>query len=313
MTFWGYYIPKEILLIFTIVYIFLILCSTSFYLLNKWKASKLLNELVIRTRSWWFIATGIAIVVMAPKIYGTILIAYVSFVALREMLSTGVFRESDRTALFAAYFAIPVQFYIAYTGNLYYFLMFIPVVMYMLLPFILVLRGQVHMIGRSMALIPTILLLTVFMLSHMVMYFSIDVGDSPAGPGGLIIYLFMLTAFNDVFQFTWGKLLGKRKIVPKISPNKTWAGFVGGVLSTSALACGLMFLTPLEWWQALLSGFIIGISGFMGDLLVSSIKRDLQVKDLDDLIPGHGGAMDRLDSIIVTGPLFFHLLNLFLL
>ena len=114
------------------------------------------------------------------------------------------------------------------------------------------------------------------------------------------------------FQFTWGKLLGKNKILPTISPNKTWEGFIGGIFTTAFLGYGLKFLTPLEGTEAYLCGLAIGISGFIGDAIMSAIKRDLKIKDTDELIPGHGGAMDRLDSILISAPIFFHLLTYFL-
>jgi phosphatidate cytidylyltransferase len=131
-----------------------------------------------------------------------------------------------------------------------------------------------------------------------------------AGNVGLVLYLLFLTQFNDVAQYVWGKSLGRHRIIPKISPNKTWAGFIGGVATTIALGGVLAgWLTPLSVQQGLLAGLLIGVAGFFGDLAMSAVKRDLRIKDTGQAIPGHGGILDRLDSLTYTAPLFFHYLH----
>lgn len=310
MKFFNYFVPLEIIYIFTAVYSVLIICSVTFRILDAKKETPFVKELILKVNSWWRLTFGIMIIVVFPPLIGTILIAYVSFVALREMFSIGRIRASDRVALFACYLAIPVQYYLAYNNYYLEFLYFIPLVMFAAIGIILVLTGDTVLIGRSMSILPAMLMLTVYFLSHLSLLYSIDTGDLSAGPGGLILFLVMLTAFNDVFQFTWGKVLGKKKILPKISPNKTWVGFIGGVVTTGVLAFVIKDLTPLLGYQAFLIGLAIGVMGFLGDSLISAVKRDLKLKDTSDLIPGHGGAMDRLDSIIFTTPLFYHLLIL---
>ena len=312
MNVFNYNIPIEIGYTLLIIFFILLACSSVFWMISLRRKSDAVTELIIRTNSWWKMAVGIAIVIIAPPIVGTLILAYVSFVALREMLSIGRFRSTDRRALFLAYFAIPVQYYLAYNNYYDQFLYFIPLVMFIGLAVVLVFTGDTTRIGRSMSVIPTMLVLTVYFISHMVLFFHIEVPGFNAGGGGLIIYLIMLTSMNDVFQFTWGKLFGKRKILPRISPNKTWAGFVGGVLTTSCLSVLLKFLTPLDTMEAFISGLIIAITGFLGDSIISAVKRDLDLKDTDDLIPGHGGAMDRLDSIVITTPIFYHVLIFFI-
>jgi phosphatidate cytidylyltransferase len=312
MNFYGHHIPLEIVYVLAIIFGVLILCSAIFHIIAASRKTPLLTELITRVNSWWRIAIGVAVVIAGPTVIGTILIAYVSFVATREMFSIGRVRGADRAGLFTAYLSIPVQYYLAYEFYYEQFLYFIPMVMFITIPVILVLTGRIAFIGRSMSQIPSILMLTVYMPSHMVLLYHLETPPSPAGPGGLIIFLIMLTSFNDVFQFTWGKLFGKRKILPHVSPNKTWEGFIGGIFTTSALGYALQFLTPLAGWEAALTGLIIGITGFLGDSIISAIKRDLELKDTDDLIPGHGGAMDRLDSILITTPFFFYLLKFFI-
>ncbi len=312
MSIQGYFIPIEVLYVQGVIYGLLILCSTTFWLVGRVRKNPLTAELITRTNSWWKIVVGITLVITAPKIVGTLVIAYVSFVALREVLSIGKLRESDRAAMFAAYFSIPVQYYLAYHGHYAQFLYFIPLGMFIGLAVILVVRGNTLAIGRSMSIIPAILILTVYTLSHMVLLYDVEVPSFTAGGGGLIIFLIMLTSLNDVFQFTWGKLLGRHKILPKVSPNKTWEGFVGGAVSTAILGGVLSFLTPLRQYEAVIVGVVTGVMGFFGDAIISAVKRDLELKDTDDLIPGHGGAMDRLDSLLITTPVYYHLLVFFI-
>ncbi|WP_434737034.1 phosphatidate cytidylyltransferase, partial [Escherichia coli] len=115
---------------------------------------------------------------------------------------------------------------------------------------------------------------------------------------------------NDIAQYLWGKSCGRRKVVPKVSPGKTLEGLVGGVITTmiASLIIGPL-LTPLNTLQALLAGLLIGISGFCGDVVMSAIKRDIGVKDSGKLLPGHGGLLDRIDSLIFTAPVFFYFIR----
>lgn len=120
----------------------------------------------------------------------------------------------------------------------------------------------------------------------------------------------LLTQLNDVAQYLWGKSLGRHKIVPKVSPNKTWAGFLGGVATTTLLAWLIApWLTPLTEMESVLAGLLIGVCGFVGDVVISALKRDIGVKDSGSLLPGHGGILDRLDSLTYTAPLFFHFIR----
>jgi phosphatidate cytidylyltransferase len=108
-------------------------------------------------------------------------------------------------------------------------------------------------------------------------------------------------------QFVFGKTMGKHKITPVVSPNKTWEGFIGGAVSTIAIAVGIsQIFTPLSLLQSVFIGTIIAVAGFFGDITMSAIKRDMGVKDTGALLPGHGGILDRLDSMIFTVPIFFH-------
>src|SRR5262249_15624548 len=122
-----------------------------------------------------------------------------------------------------------------------------------------------------------------------------------------LLYFVIVVQASDVLQYIWGKLIGRRSIAPKISPNKTWEGFVGGVASAVLLGTLLWWATPFNPWQSALMSLIIALMGFFGGITMSAIKRDSGVKDYGTLIPGHGGMLDRIDSLCFAAPVFFHL------
>jgi len=112
---------------------------------------------------------------------------------------------------------------------------------------------------------------------------------------------------SDVLQYVWGKLAGRRPVAPQVSPSKTWEGLVGGVACATALGGALYWLTPFTPWEAAAMALVVNLMGFFGGLVMSAIKRDRGVKDWGSLIEGHGGMLDRLDSVAFAAPVFFHL------
>jgi phosphatidate cytidylyltransferase len=127
----------------------------------------------------------------------------------------------------------------------------------------------------------------------------------------LIAFLVVVVQMSDVLQYVWGKLIGRRKIAPQLSPSKTWEGFLGGVGCATLLGAGLWWMTPFTPWQAGLLALVIALMGFAGGLVMSAINRDRGVKDWGHLIAGHGGFIDRLDSVVFAAPVFFHVVRYF--
>lgn len=299
---------KDLLAVVLVIFGILIFATTLFFVVGKLKPKANLTELKSRTRSWWIMATLVLGATLINTNISYIAIALLSFMAFRELYSVLGFRESDRRAIFWAYVSIPIQYYLAYIGWYGAFIIFIPIVMFLFLPLRLVLKGNTAGIIKSMSSLQWILMLTVFGLSHMAYLLSLpEIEGFASGGRGLLLFLVFLTEINDVMQFTWGKLLGKHKIIPKVSPNKTWEGFVGGIISTTIIGYFLGFLTPLTDYQVILVSFMIAVSGFVGDIVMSSVKRDIGVKDMGTAIPGHGGILDRIDSLAYTTPVFFHI------
>ncbi|MFD2846561.1 phosphatidate cytidylyltransferase [Dietzia aerolata] len=137
------------------------------------------------------------------------------------------------------------------------------------------------------------------------------IGSGGAVGAHLLLFLLLVVQGSDVFQYIWGKTLGKHPVAPTVSPNKTWEGLVGGVLTATALGAALWWITPFTPLQAAALAFVSCVMGFAGGLVMSAIKRDRGIKDFDSVIPGHGGIMDRLDSLAFSAPVFFHLVRFF--
>jgi phosphatidate cytidylyltransferase len=125
---------------------------------------------------------------------------------------------------------------------------------------------------------------------------------------GFICYIIFATELSDVAAFTFGRLFGRHPLRSEISPKKTWEGAMGAIAVSLILPWLLRFSFPFFGpWQLILTGLIVGIGGQLGDLSISVIKRDIGTKDMGSAIPGHGGILDRIDSLIYVAPLFLHM------
>jgi phosphatidate cytidylyltransferase len=293
-----------------VIYAVLIVASLITTVLRRTYPGETTRELSKRVVSWWWMITVFTIAIVTTRVVSTVFLALVAFLALKEYLSLVPTRRVDRSILIWPYLAIPVQFYLAHEGYFGLAMVFIPVWMFLFLPARITIAGHTEGFLRAVGTLSWGLMITVFSLSHTALLLKFGVNHGIGA--GALLFLVALTQFNDVAQFTCGKLLGRHKIIPRVSPKKTWEGFLGGVVfSTGAAALFGPNLTPMstEWSAA--AGFIIAISGFLGDVTISACKRDLGVKDASQLIPGHGGILDRVDSLIYSAPIFFHSLNYF--
>lgn len=287
----------------------LIIASSVSFLLRLKKPDKDFTELTQRINTWWVIILILFIVLMVGHGAAISFFALISFLALKEFLSIVPTRLADRRVLFWAYLSIPFQYYWIYISWYGMYIIFIPVYVLLILAIRLVLLGENKGFIRSLGIIHFAVMLTVFCISHIALLLSLEDKNKQAGLIGLVLFILICTQLNDVCQFIWGKLFGKHKIIPNVSPNKTWEGFIGGIVSLCLIATFIApLLTPLTQTQGLIAGLIISFFGFFGDLVLSCVKRDLEIKDCGSLLPGHGGILDRLDSLTFTAPLFFHYL-----
>ena len=266
------------------------------------------SELRRRMLSWWVMIGIFTIVMVIDRVVATIFLGLVSFLALKEYLSLIPTQRIDRFVLLWAYLAIPVQFYLAHIGWYGMYIVFIPVWMFLFFPMLMTLMGDTKGFLTAVGTLNWGLMMTVFALSHTAMLLGLDPAiPTAAGGAGLLLFLVVATQFNDVAQFTTGKPFGQRLIVPTVSPKKTWEGFLGGLTATTLLAAAMgPYLTVMDWRWSAIAAAMIAVAGFCGDITISAMKRDLGVKDASHLIPGHGGILDRVDSLTYAAPVFFH-------
>jgi phosphatidate cytidylyltransferase len=262
------------------------------------------RNLNARTRSWWVMVLVVGGAILLGHTTTVVLFAILSFMALREFWTLTPSRRGDHYALFLSFFVVlPYHYYLLGTEWYGMFIIFIPVYAFLLLPAVATLMGDTNEFLARSAKVQWGLMLTVFSISHAPALLMLDTGVPSAL---LIVYLIIVVQLSDVFQYVWGKLIGKRRFSPNISPNKTIEGLVGGGLSAILVGTLLHRMTPFSPLQAAAVSTVIVVAGFFGGFVLSAIKRDLKAKDWGYIIEGHGGVLDRVDSLTFAAPLFFH-------
>ncbi|GAC1040063.1 phosphatidate cytidylyltransferase [Rhizobium sp. No.120] len=269
-----------------------------------------IENLNARIKAWWVMVVLIGIAFIAGRAGVILLFAFCSFAALREFVTLINTKRADHWALAAAFFvALPVQYYLLWAEQYGIYSIFIPVYAFLFMPIIAVLRGDTERFLVRIAEVQWALMICVFCASHVPALLTLHIPGYEGRNVLLIAFLVIVVQLSDVLQYVWGKLFGKTKIAPRLSPSKTVEGFVGGVISASLIGAALWWVTPFTPLQAGLLAFVITIMGFFGGLVMSAIKRDRGVKDWGHLIEGHGGLIDRLDSVVFSAPIFFHLVR----
>jgi phosphatidate cytidylyltransferase len=191
------------------------------------------------------------------------------------------------------------------------FSILIPVYAFLYIPTRSVLSGDTDRFLERIATIQWGLMVCVYCVSHAPALLMLDIPGYQGQNAKLLLYLILVVETSDVLQYVWGKLFGRHPIAPTVSPNKTVEGFVGGIASATALGTALWWMTPFRPWQAAAMALVITLMGFAGGLTMSAIKRDRGVKDFGHALAGHGGVLDRIDSLCFAGPIFFHLTRYF--
>jgi phosphatidate cytidylyltransferase len=260
-----------------------------------------------RIKAWWVMVAllGAAFALGRPGI--VLLFAFVSFAALREFVTLTPTRRGDHAVLAVSFFVVlPLQYYLVWIGWYGLFSIFIPVYVFLLLPVVATLRGDTRDFMRRVAEVQWGLMIAVFCISHVPALLTLPIPGFKGRGLLLIAFLIIVVQSSDVLQYVWGKLLGRHRIAPRLSPSKTVEGFAGGVLSATLIGAALWWMTPFGPWHAAVMALLITVMGFCGGLVMSAIKRDRGVKDWGRMIEGHGGMLDRLDSVIFAAPIFFH-------
>ena len=258
-----------------------------------------------RIYTWWVI-TLICIPVLYIGGWAITLLVYVLiYWAMYELSKLLDFNFNSLTiALFTT--AMISYHFIALSFNNEYGLFFIiPFIIYLILFYMSKAMSNITDLHRSLMLVLCVTSLFTIEL------ISVLCNSLPYDAGLVILFLFFLTASNDIFQYICGKLFGHKQLAPVVSKNKTYEGALGGVVLTTILS---MMITPYVFSVNILiaagTGFLIAILGIVGDLNISYLKRRVNVKDAGNSLPGHGGLLDRIDSLILTAPGFGLFLSL---
>ena len=285
----------------------LVLASVVAAILRIAKPDKDFKELIARIRAWWVMASVFFLAVALSDKLSIIFFALMSFWALKEYITLLETRPADHGALVLVFLAVPVQFYWVWTEWYGMFVIFIPVYMFLALPVRMMMARETTGFVASVSQIHWGLMAFVFGLSHMA-YLLTEPGPADSGANGrtLVLFLVFVVEMSDIFQYCWGKAIGKHRVIPAVSPNKTWEGLIGGIATTMLVSLLIRFLTPFSIGETLVVVLIITVAGFFGGAVMSCIKRDFGVKDFGTLIPGHGGMLDRVDSLCFAAPIFYH-------
>jgi phosphatidate cytidylyltransferase len=303
---------RQTLMLFGGVLALLVVATIVGQLIKLRKRGDVVDNLNARIRAWWVMSAVFALSLLTGGLGSVILFAALSFFALREFITLTPTRPADHSALFWVFFIItPLQYYLVFAQWYGFFSVLIPVYGFLFVPSRIAISGDSAAFLERSSKIQWGLMVCVYCVSHVPALLMLEIPGYFGKNARLLFFLVVIVQLSDVLQYVWGKLLGKHKIAPVISPSKTWEGFIGGTLSATLIGTSLWWVTPFTVWQTMGMAFIITVMGFLGGLTMSAIKRDAGVKDWGSSIQGHGGVLDRIDSICFAGPIFFHLTRYF--
>ena len=307
-------VSATLVCIFGAVFVVLAVASAIGAIL-KWRSGfdqphATIDNLNARLKAWWIMIGVIAAATWAGAWAVIGLFALVSFQCLREYVSLAPTRKGDHRALIWSFYVfLPLQYYLIAAGWYGLFSILIPVYAFLLLPISASLGADTARFLERSAKIQWGLMICVYCLSHVPALLTLEIPGYEGRNLLLVVFLLLTVQSSDVFQYIWGKLLGRHALSKQISPSKTVEGLVGGVLSATAMGAALWWITPFSPLEAAFVALVINTLGFFGGFVLSAIKRDRGVKDWGHLIEGHGGMLDRVDSLAFSAPVFFHLLR----
>lgn len=272
------------------------------------------EQRLVSLQTWWIQASLLTLALAAGAMGIHLLLGLISLLGLREYLRLIPSSEINWTTEAAGFLLVPIHYASLVSGYQAPASVFFPLGGWIVVSLTRLLSAEPDGFIRSTSQVYWGLMLTTFSISHAVMLVS---ESETATSGGIEAFLFLIlvTEINDIAQALVGRVWGRHRIVPVVSPNKSWEGLCGGVSVTLLVAIALAWWLELfgnfavqaqALWMALGAGLLIGLSGFLGDVLVSAIKRDAGVKDSGTLMAGQGGVLDRFDSLALSAPLFYY-------
>lgn len=263
-----------------------------------------------RIRAWWGMVAIFAVAFWLGTEATLVLFALVSFFALREFVTLTPTRPGDHRALSVAFFVmVPLQYWFIGTNWYGLFAIFIPVFGFLFLPALSTLAQDTNDFLARSAKIQWAVMISIYCISHAPALLMLDIPGYQGEQALLLFYLLLVVQMSDVMQYVVGKLIGRRKLAPVVSPSKTVEGLIGGGAIAVLLGAGMWWITPFSPWASAGMAAIIVAMGAIGGLVLSAVKRSLGAKDWGNMIAGHGGAMDRMDSVCFAAPVFFHMVR----
>ena len=275
-------------------------------------ANSVVQNLNDRVNAWWMMVGIFAVAFVLGSNATLVLFGLASFFALREFITLTPTRPSDYRPLVLSFFVlVPMQYALIGYDQYGTFAIFIPVYAFLLLPAVATFAGDTEAFLERSAKIQWGVMIAVYCISYAPALLLLKIPGYEGQNALLMFYLLLIVQLSDVLQYVFGKLFGRHKLAPQVSPSKTVEGLVGGGLSATAIGGALWWITPFTWQQSLAMSFLIVVMGFLGGLTLSAVKRSLGAKDWGVMIEGHGGMLDRLDSVSFAAPVFFHVTRFF--
>ncbi len=296
------------------VLILLAIASVVVHVLRR-RADPSINQAILETfrlrvRAWWLLFTTLAVACLISRVLTVVMFGLIGFWALREFITLTPTRPGDHRTLFWVFFLVtPVQFLLVIFQFYELQHIFIPVYVSLLIPARIAMAGDPKRFLERVAKIQTGVFICVYCLSYAPLLMSLTVQDQsiPFRSEGLLIFFVLMVQLSDALQYAWSQIPSRHPIVPSISRGRTWEGLIGGLASVTLIGAVLWWATPFPFWLAGLMSTVIGLMGFAGCVTMSAIKRDRGVKDYGTLVQGHGGVLDRIDSLCFAAPVFYFL------
>lgn len=261
------------------------------------------NNSMRRLSSWWLIFLYTAASVSLNPSWVSMGFVLLSFIALRELLSSYGLRSVDRYSVFWAYLSIPIQYYFCYRAMYYYSFIFIPVVMFLVLPLRAMLQSEGKGLIRSMAVIQWFMMIAVFCMSHLVLIISFWRNDQLlAGRSFILLYLFLVVFANDFNHFMAARIRKVRII------QLNWIDAFICTLPSIALSIALTSLSHFSLVQSIVAGTLLSLSSLFGKKSISLIKDDLKFLQGEKVVKHNIRIMSQVASLPFSALIFFHLI-----
>lgn len=303
---------RELLLILGGIYAAL-LFVTGVALIMRWRArgrppGGTAENLWARTLSFWIVTLIFSAALLSGELVAIALFALISLLALREFMSLAPVESSDHRAMAWTFFVVtPMQYALVAIHWYGFYTILIPVYAFLFFPTVNAMIGDPRRFLERTATLQWGLMVCVYCVSFAPAMLWLRIPGYEGQNAKLLLFCVTVVQLSDFLQYVFGKWLGKHPMAPSISPNKTWEGFFGGVLCATGVGTALWWATPFTPLAAGGMSLLIALMGVAGGLTMSAIKRDRGVKDFGGLLPGHGGVLDRFDSVAFSVPIFFHL------